>query len=88
MTRNPILERRTADIPRDRDHDLHRADMLTRARGLVCSVAETLNGERSRCEACGLDVLSDLDDGRKLEQLSGIAEKLERLAAAFRGRGR
>lgn len=71
----------------DREKDLLRADLLDQAWNLIRSAAKTLDGTRSRCQSCGLLKLSDLDDGRKLEQLSGVMEKLQRLSASFRTRG-
>lgn len=81
MTSQPV------SLPRDAQADNNRADALDEAQDLVLAVLGTLNGTKRRCDACGLSVLEDLDDGRKIEQLRGIAEKLERLIGGFRTRG-
>ncbi len=64
--------------------DEERAAKIEQAANLIEEVITTLDGSRHRCDTCGIDVLRNKDDARKLDNLSGIHERLGRVAGAFR----
>jgi hypothetical protein len=66
------------------EHDYHRAEQLEQAASLIRGVVETLDGSRHRCTSCGIDVLRNKDHGRKVDTLSGIVERLDRMIGSFR----
>jgi hypothetical protein len=67
-----------------RELERWRALQLEHAQGLVREVIDSLDGSRHRCKECGIDVLRNKEEGRRLDTLAGIDERLGRIAGSMR----